>query len=185
MDDRHELDRDGAERVNCAGTSRAGTLSGTYAASAGRRDDYLELYLTQGRFTGHHTVEPEGGWGDLSIRRFGGGRGLAILRSTPARDPLHDAGTGDWLAHLVRRLEPVLPHLQLDQDGQATQDAAAPSPNGHATPAASACCGARPGQAAGPGEPKLWLPRAVVELEGDRGRATRRLARRSPCRDRP
>ncbi|MBV9357125.1 MAG: hypothetical protein JO023_16560 [Chloroflexi bacterium] len=84
-----------------AGVWCAGRLSGSYRASSGPRDDYLELQLGHGRFTGRRLNGASAPSQDVSIRYADRGRRLVVLRLTTAG---HAARERDWSDRAIARI---------------------------------------------------------------------------------
>jgi tetratricopeptide (TPR) repeat protein len=82
--------------------------------------------VANGRFSGQLISGLDQSSSDLSVRRFGGGRGLSILRLTESKAPSPD--DGEWLAQLIGLLQPILPQLQLDCPDVSGEVAASAAP---------------------------------------------------------
>jgi tetratricopeptide (TPR) repeat protein len=102
-----------AGTVQRSGTWCAGKLSGEYRASRGPTDDYLELHLSNGRFTRPHLRQVRVRADNVSVRRHDSGRRLAVMRLKVADQPHTEH---DWLGELAGLLAPALPKLRLDPE---------------------------------------------------------------------
>ena len=156
-------------------TSQKSASTKTAAARTGEDKD--------GRFTRQHLSGLDCQSAAVSVRRFGGGRGLAILRCSPAPHLAQDSDTGDWLTDLVALLHPALPQLRFDQDGETASRHAVTLSARPATPPVPAPARARPERPAAP-EPEdtaPLLPRAAAALERSRT-GPRERDRQPDCR---
>ena len=171
------VERQSSQRIERSGAWCAGNLAGRYLASKGPHDEYLELHLAQGRFTGRHLPRLDRS-ADVSIRRFDGGRGLAILRFSSAPRAAPDVDRRDWLAGLVALLQPGLPQLRFDHDADRARPAAtAPSEQpGTTTVAVALASRAEPGRPPALEASAPWLPRAAAALERACFKEAERLA---------
>ncbi|MBV9359535.1 MAG: hypothetical protein JO023_28835, partial [Chloroflexi bacterium] len=89
----------------------AGRLSGSYRASSEPRDDYLELQLGHGHFTGRRLNDASVPSQDVSIRYADRGRRPVVLRLTTAAQAARER---DWVGELVELAQSRLPRLVID-----------------------------------------------------------------------
>jgi hypothetical protein len=144
-------------------------------AIRGYTDDYVELTLDQGRFAGPALSRLLRRSGEVSVRRFDSGRGLAVMRVSVPQD--RGIERIDWVQELVTNFQPLLPHLRLDDGTEQVNEAC---PEGDAAPE-SACdnergLGHSEGAATHATEPDPLLRRAAFALKHDRLKDAERRA---------